>query len=179
PSTLTSASAIGAPEAASVMVPSTLAPCASRLRGTKSSAVSATATLSANLIELSRMIPLPLAKGSNDTCGDDGTSMIRPLPMTGWPGRAGLQGLATTSTRNDDVALEVENAANRNLIHGTSLTREGGQRLRSPLLWRRLRECAREVSGLTVAEPGATLQHGSTFAMDPGGARHRQLQPGA
>ena len=29
-------------------------------------------------------------------------------------------GLATTSTGNDDVALEVENAANANLIHGDS-----------------------------------------------------------
>jgi len=32
-------------------------------------------------------------------------------------------GLATTSTRNDDVALEVENAANGNLIHAVSSVR--------------------------------------------------------
>jgi len=41
---------------------------------------------------------------------------------TGWfyASNARCIGLATTSTGNDDVALEVENAANGNLIHGAS-----------------------------------------------------------
>lgn len=46
----------------------------------------------------------------------------------------GYVGLATTSTGNDDVALEVNNAANGNLIHGASCDGRGAARRRISLI---------------------------------------------
>src|SRR5206468_9784586 len=112
PTMATRASAIGAPEAASVTVPCTLAGCCAARGAADNARASATPAPGPILPRVSRMVCFLTDEVSNND------------PAAGR--RAGSRasneraGLATTSAGDDDVALEVGNAANGNLLHVAS-----------------------------------------------------------
>src|SRR2546425_7782100 len=142
PTMTTRASAIGAPEAPSVTEPCTLAVCCAASGRATSSATADTAPNVALLI-VSRMFRFPHAE--RFVCVRKNPRKRSHRPCGRLAGKAARYarrvGLMTTSTRDDDVALKVQNAANRNLIHAASgvtvvlrpiLTTRAGPRKGSP-----------------------------------------------